>query len=470
MKLIISILLIIFLAPMIWSQTGTRLQLHELSHKQYNSEDRQKFKRKRASGHIDSTGVRLSFWNDCYLEINLLDKMLTNADSIKTRIINDQPAARYFFKTYMLQVYINKNGSLEIDARILAEPVSGRHHITFNIKSEGLRFQYTDTLSDADLAVLDSYAPAMWRGQPFVGGDKTEYVPDSVVGSYAVFRSDNKRDITKYVNNLTDMVVDSIIDYGTGKATEIPRPKAWDSKNDTVWCELFIDTIADTMSIIVPPVWFANAVFPVTIDPYFGMNDLGSSSIWVQQFAQCNRQSAWVFSPTSDNEDIDIIELGLQNEYTTAPWMSCKAAVYLYDGSDPTDLVSGTVSGNMTTASQTTTWYSYDYPTDIDMLDANTYTVAFYQIDGNGGKIGYEGSAARSQGLTASDAGSQVFPDPWSTSSGATNFNFSHRVTYITPSGGADPSTRRGKMIRKLGGIDETNIFDFYAVTICDWR
>ena len=89
--------------------------------------------------------------------------------------------------------------------------------------------------------------------------------PDSIKGSYAVYHS-GKRDNRKYTDG-------SVEAYGTGKAFHIYRPKAFDSNNDTVWCELSVS--GDSLYVAVSQEWLRQAAYPVVIDPTFGYTTAG---------------------------------------------------------------------------------------------------------------------------------------------------------------------------------------------------
>lgn len=126
---------------------------------------------------------------------------------------------------------------------------------TFDIEFDRLRFSYQGELTLQELA-MDAYRP------------------DSVVGSYAVYHQGQRGDYTKIIDGDT-----IICQYGTGKAFHIFRPKAWDNKGDTTWCQLHIDTSAGTLSIIVPSQFLSDAAYPVIIDPQFGNTSVGGSNI-----------------------------------------------------------------------------------------------------------------------------------------------------------------------------------------------
>lgn len=145
--------------------------------------------------------------------------------------------------TYFDARFYDSNGGLEWEAILYQKP-GNQFSWTFPIEYNNLEFLYQPLVlpDDPNAIVLD--------------------YPDSVAGSYAVYHSGKRWN-----------------EYKAGKAFHIYRPKAWDSAGDTVWLDLDIDTVANEITIAGTRQWFRNAVYPVTIDPYFGYQSDGSTSI-----------------------------------------------------------------------------------------------------------------------------------------------------------------------------------------------
>jgi len=85
------------------------------------------------------------------------------------------------------------------------------------------------------------------------------YRPLNVVGSYAVY-STTKRDNQ----------------YTTGKLFHIYRPLLIDAKGKTSWATLNITN--NVLKIIANQTFLGSATYPVTVDPTFGISDIGGSS------------------------------------------------------------------------------------------------------------------------------------------------------------------------------------------------
>lgn len=139
--------------------------------------------------------------------------------------------------------------------------------ITLNFSYQGLTFYYQPPLPYAN-GTVDS----VFIADTLVG---TKHRPDSVVGSYAVYHATRSWDWVVLDNNGDTVTVE---EYRNGKAFHIYRPKAFDATNDTIWCDINIDTVASTLTLTVDPVWLAAATYPVIIDPVIGDNSTSSST------------------------------------------------------------------------------------------------------------------------------------------------------------------------------------------------
>lgn len=251
MKIVIAVFL---LAGSVFGQDGPRINRHKF-YDTTPQEDFQKINRRRLTIDVDSTGIAMYAWGDeCYFKINLLDRMLINADFYEQGERNGRPYIKYGNSRYRFRMYVNQGGNFEFDAIIRSNP-NNRWRIPFNIETQGLRFSYQDTLSDiekADGAIR----------------------PDSVVGSYAVYHASQKGNF-----NRADGTVDN---YGTGKAFHIFRPLVWNSIGDTVYGFIEINEARTRMAIGVDSTWIAeqdSAAYPIFIDPTFGITSIGGTNI-----------------------------------------------------------------------------------------------------------------------------------------------------------------------------------------------
>lgn len=107
------------------------------------------------------------------------------------------------------------------------------------------------------------YQPALTQKEIDEGASR----PENVVGSYAVYHK------TKGGMNRADGM-----EYKTGKAFHIYRPKVTDKKGEEAWAELNIDEQAGVLSVTVPQEFLDKAVYPVIVDPTFGYTSSGASN------------------------------------------------------------------------------------------------------------------------------------------------------------------------------------------------
>jgi len=249
-----TLLCILLLAGSVFAQG----RIH--SHKHWDTtvtEDSQKFKRRRLMTNVDSTGFAMWAWGDeCYFKIQLRDPG-DQMNHYETGMLNGSPYVEYGNNNYWMKMYVSGSGGFEFDAMLRKKPGGGLYSMTFPIQTKGLRFSYQDTLSDIDK--LDSYRP------------------DSVIGSYAVYHSTRQGNVHR-LNGVFE-------EYMAGKAFHIFRPKVWDDAGDTTWGFVNISwdstaldgTMYGWMTVGVDPIWLANADFPVTLDPEFGLTTKGAT-------------------------------------------------------------------------------------------------------------------------------------------------------------------------------------------------
>lgn len=141
---------------------------------------------------------------------------------------------------------IGEDGGLEFEWVLPTKPAS--NVLTATIQTKELDF---------------FYQPALTQEEIDEGADR----PENVVGSYAVYHK------TKGGMNRADGM-----EYKTGKAFHIYRPKVTDKKGKETWAELNIDETSGVLSVTVPQEFLDKAVYPVIVDPTFGYTTKGGTS------------------------------------------------------------------------------------------------------------------------------------------------------------------------------------------------
>ncbi|SYZ72435.1 hypothetical protein TRIP_C20550 [Candidatus Zixiibacteriota bacterium] len=201
-----------------------------------------------------SPKITLSAWNERAVITVLLDRGGRSEPYVTAPIIvSGKPGfmiRRDSLETH--QFYIRPDSGLEWE--IILEKPPDSNILIFPIESKGLEFQYQGMLSGEEISM---------------GVERS----DSVIGSYAVYYSGEPG------NHVTVKGSDTAYEnFSTGKAFHIYRPRARDSRGWTVWCGLSIDSVFD---IAIPADFFANAEYPITIDPTFGNSTVGASTAYL---------------------------------------------------------------------------------------------------------------------------------------------------------------------------------------------
>jgi hypothetical protein len=91
-----------------------------------------------------------------------------------------------------------------------------------------------------------------------------------LAGSYAVYKKET-------VNG-----------EGTGKLCHIHRPELIDSRGRRCWGDLSV--AGNKLSLAIPEDWLSEAKYPVVVDPYFGMETVGSQTHWNNFFTGSNEK------------------------------------------------------------------------------------------------------------------------------------------------------------------------------------
>ena len=212
------------------------------------------------------------------------------------------------------------NANLEWEA-VLHQKPGNQFSWTFPFTSNNLRFLYQDTIY-FDRA----------RGWP----------ADSVQFSYAVYHSSRTWN-----------------EYTTGKAFHIYRPKAWDSAGDTVWLDLDIDTLSNEITLAGTRRWFRDAVYPVTIDPNFGTEDIGGTA---ENWTGYMFHAVATMGATAGTLD------SIYTYYKGAGVSRRRYGIYT-DDTDSPDALGDSVTDSVTC--EAAGWYPQEIPGDYS-LSANT--------------------------------------------------------------------------------------------------
>lgn len=138
---------------------------------------------------------------------------------------------------------IGEDGGLEFEWVLHKKPSS--NVLSATIQSKGLNFYYQPALTQEEI-------------------DQGSKRPENVVGSYAVYHQTKGG-----MNDAAGM------DYKTGKAFHIYRPKVTDAAGKEIWGELHIDQEAGILTVTIDQKFLDEALYPVIVDPTFGYTSIG---------------------------------------------------------------------------------------------------------------------------------------------------------------------------------------------------
>lgn len=180
--------------------------------------------------------INASKWNDeCWMNINHPD--VVNAE--KETFVDDKMELTIGNNTH--RYYVDDDGRLEYEIDFATKPISNK--VVLNVGfPEGLAFHYQPTLTQEEI-------------------DAGDERPDNVSGSYAVY----------WKNHWNK--------YKTGKFCHIYRPKITDAGNHWEWCD--IEYKDKQLIITVGQDFLDNAIYPITLDPTFGLTTDGASTTFI---------------------------------------------------------------------------------------------------------------------------------------------------------------------------------------------
>ena len=137
----------------------------------------------------------------------------------------------------------NPEGAYEIEWILNEKPLT--NVVEFDIETQGVEYFYQPELTQKEI-------------------DDGAFRPDNVIGSYAVYASEQK---TNYVGGK---------EYKVGKIGHIFRPKIIDSAGTEVWGDLHIEN--GILSVTIPQDFLDKGIYPIIVDPTFGFVGIGATT------------------------------------------------------------------------------------------------------------------------------------------------------------------------------------------------
>ena len=296
----------------------------------------------------------------------------------------------------------NEHGGLEFEAVLKAKPPV--NSFSFPIETKGLKFYYQPPLTEE----FKREDCEVWTETHVKTKDGEEFFrPENVVGSYAVYHA-TRTNIHRTKEDAEK--------YRVGKAFHIYRPKVVDSAGNEAWCDLNIDEAKGVLTITIPQEFLDKAVYPVTIDPTFGYESVGSTHT---SSSSDRILGSWFSCPESGTANS--ITFYLPGDlYDDGP-----RKLGIYKKSD-NSFVGGTAEYSGETPNN---WVTHDLESPQPSLSAEDYWLVHWaeenalrydSVTGKGGDqaVGYPGS----------------WPDPWNPY--ITDRKYSIYCTYTAGGGG----------------------------------
>lgn len=288
--------------------------------------------------------IKITRWDEVDLNIKLKD------DSPETPIITTEGNKIKFIKNkieahfYDLPISeSNPEGGYEFEVILKEKPLTNK--IEFTLGTKGLDFFYQPPLTEEELA-------------------QGAVRPENVVGSYAVYTSEQK---TNWTGGK---------EYKVGKVGHIFRPKIIDSIGKETWGTLNIDK--GILSVEIPQSFLDTADYPVIVDPTFGYTRAGSGFHSVNPPLTGIQATGVVGTATKITASINL--------HTT---LNAAAAIYLHSSVEM--ITNGNTIPRLGTGSKA--WLDFTFSTNPSIL-AVSYILLIHAEEGNTANFYYDTTGA----------------------------------------------------------------------------
>lgn len=305
---------------------------------------------------------------------------------------------------------------------VLAYPTPNGFEFEIVLKEKPLTNIFNFTISGAEN--LDFfYQPPLTQQEI----DEGAFRPNNVIGSYAVYHKTKANHRVGSTN------------YATGKAFHIYRPKVIDASGAEVWADLNID--GGLLTVTVPQKFLDEAVYPVRVDPTFGITSLGATKSINQSTTAVQRRGD---TPEAVSGTLDSITVALAME-VGASNSSRLFYFYVNDVNSGGADLHGQIAkySNTFSLTQTATWFTMTAASES--LDGGSYEVNAHPA--NFAPFSSEESVWLQDTVAAHNVYSENFTveataqeDPWSNALLSSTLKRSIYATY-TASGGATPKS-----------------------------
>jgi hypothetical protein len=312
----------------------------------------------------------------------------------------------------------NPEGGFEFKVVLLEPPKT--NEIKFTLKTKGLDFYYQPELTK-EIGQNEIVTATETQGFDKDGNVVVER-PENVVGSYAVYASENK---INYINGK---------EYKVGKVGHIYRPKITDATGKWAWEELNIKN--GILTITIPQDFLNKAVYPISSKGVnFGYTDFGDSKI-----TNDNRYRTITANPGQSGTATSI-SFGSNSDVAE----TAKAALYTQDGAS---LLAPQTEELSSVVAYTTGWNTANFTNGPAISNQNyEITVMLQTFDITGDSTGAHGTSKYATKTYGS----------WDNSISLTTTTFTYSIyATFTP-----PLISGSTVWGHITGVTETNIRTF---------
>lgn len=371
--------------------------------------------------------LKISRWdNEVNFSIRADEHPLATIDSEREKI-------KYITPNYEVHQYdkpdASNEGGFEFEWVLLSKPASNvlmatiqTKNLTF-IKQTAFNERYRNGHSEhfgEEIVVTETDVKNL-QGKSLVWGE------ERAIGSYAVYHKNRE-----LIN------IKGGIEYKTGKAFHIYRPKATDANGNEIWCELNIDIDSKTLTVTIDQTWIDNAIYPVIVDPTFGFTTAGAFS------RATNDNNAFFTAGTpASNGTVDSISAYLLESSGTSNF---KGLVCTSSGGDPGTIITNGIGGaaNITGSAN---WFTSTFSTPPSVTGSTQYHPGIVVLENLILTLYYDASSGNSDGDSSNSYASPQDP-------GATleiDDLLSIYATYTEDVGGGDETINSRSLLLGVG-------------------
>lgn len=269
--------------------------------------------------------------NECNVSFRLIEE---NYKDYSVKCENDH--INFKKKSKEIKIYEIEDG-FEFEIDLLEKPETNL--INFSLNTKGLEFFYQPELTQEEK-------------------DNGAFRPENVIGSYAVYTSEEK---INYVGGK---------EYKAGKVGHIYRPKISDSDGNETWGELSIT--GETLSVTIPQDFIDNAVYPIkhAAGLTFGYTTQGSSETAAGSNRACFSKNAPSFGGSINSIYICVRnEGGVDREFKSLVCLNSDGTI-VSNGISPTGTIAGSAAKD---------FYSVNYSSKPTISASTNYLLGYVQ-------------------------------------------------------------------------------------------